>query len=87
MRLRLSFTADAWAEYIEWQESDRKGLRRLNKLIEEARRTPHEGIGKPEALRGDLAGFWSRRIDGRHRLVYKVGTTLQRRLRPRRCRA
>ena len=72
MRLKLSFTADAWAEYIEWQESDRKGLRRLNKLIEEARRTPHEGIGKPEALRGDLAGFWSRRIDGRHRLVYKV---------------
>ena len=72
MRLKLSFTADAWAEYIEWQESDRKGLRRLNKLIEEARRTPHEGIGEPEALRGDLAGFWSRRIDGRHRLVYKV---------------
>ena len=72
MRLKLSFTADARAEYIEWQESDRKGLRRLNKLIEEARRTPHEGIGKPEALRGDLAGFWSRRIDGRHRLVYKV---------------
>ena len=72
MRLKLSFTADAWAEYIEWQESERKGLRRLNRLIEEARRTPHEGIGKPEALRGDLAGFWSRRIDGRHRLVYKV---------------
>lgn len=72
MRLKLSFTADAWAEYIEWQESDCKGLRRLNKLIEEARRTPHEGIGEPEALRGDLAGFWSRRIDGRHRLVYKV---------------
>ena len=72
MRLKLSFTADAWAEYLEWQESDRKGLRRLNRLIEEARRTPHEGIGKPEALRGDLAGFWSRRIDGGHRLVYKV---------------
>ena len=72
MRLKLSFTADAWAEYLEWQESERKGLRRLNRLIEEARRTPHEGIGKPEALRGDLAGFWSRRIDGRHRLVYKV---------------
>ena len=72
MRLKLSFTADAWAEYLEWQESDRKGLRRLNRLIEEVRRTPHEGIGKPEALRGDLAGFWSRRIDGRHRLVYKV---------------
>ena len=72
MRLKLSFTADAWAEYLEWQESDGKGLRRLNRLIEEARRTPHEGIGKPEALRGDLAGFWSRRIDGRHRLVYKA---------------
>ena len=72
MRLKLSFTADAWADYLKWQESDRKGLRRLNRLIEETRRTPHEGIGKPEALRGDLAGFWSRRIDGRHRLVYKV---------------
>ena len=72
MRLRLSFTADAWDEYLEWQESDRKGLKRLNRLIEEARRTPHEGIGKPEALRGDLEGFWSRRIDGRHRLVYMV---------------
>lgn len=57
MRLKLSFTADAWDEYLEWQESDRKGLKRLNRLIEEARRTPHEGIGKPEALRGDLEGF------------------------------
>ena len=72
MRLKQSFTADAWEEYIEWQESDRKGLGRLNRLIEEARRTPYEGIGKPEALRGDLEGFWSRRIDGKHRLVYKV---------------
>lgn len=72
MRLKLSFTADARGEYIEWQESDRKGLGRLNRLIEEVRRTPYEGIGKPEALRGDLEGFWSRRIDGEHRLVYKI---------------
>ena len=72
MRLKQSFTADAWEEYLEWQKSDRKGLRRLNRLIEEARRTPYEGIGKPEALRGDLEGYWSRRIDLEHRLVYKV---------------
>ena len=72
MRLKQSFTADAWEEYIEWQKSDRKGLGRLNRLIEETRRTPYEGIGKPEALRGDLKGYWSRRIDIEHRLVYKV---------------
>ena len=72
MRLKQSFTADAWEEYLEWQKSDRKGLGRLNRLIEEARRTPYEGIGKPEALRGDLKGYWSRRIDIEHRLVYKV---------------
>ena len=72
MRLKQSFTADAWGEYLEWQKSDRKGLGRLNRLIEEARRTPYEGIGKPEALRGDLKGYWSRRIDIEHRLVYKV---------------
>ena len=72
MRLKQSFTADAWEEYLEWQKSDRKGLRRLNRLIEEARRTPYEGIGKPEALIGDLEGYWSRRIDLEHRLVYKV---------------
>ena len=70
--MRLIFYPDAWEDYLEWQANDRKGLKRLNRLIEEARRTPYEGIGKPEALKGDLKGYWSRRIDGEHRLVYKV---------------
>ena len=70
--MRLIFHPDAWDEYLEWQANDRKGLKRLNRVIEEARRTPYEGIGKPEALRGDLKGYWSRRIDGEHRLVYRV---------------
>ena len=70
--MRLIFYPDAWEDYLEWQASDRKGLKRLNRLIEEARRTPYEGIGKPEALKGDLKGYWSRRIDGEHRLVYRV---------------
>ena len=70
--MRLIFHPDAWEEYLEWQAGDRRRLRRLNKIIEEARRTPYEGIGKPEALRGDLKGYWSRRVDGEHRLVYKV---------------
>ena len=70
--MRLIFHPDAWDEYLEWQANDRKGLKRLNRVIEETRRTPHEGVGKPEALRGDLKGYWSRRIDGEHRLVYRV---------------
>ena len=70
--MRLIFYPDAWGDYLEWQASDRKGLERLNRLIEEVRRTPYEGIGKPEALKGDLKGYWSRRIDGEHRLVCKV---------------
>ena len=70
--MRLIFYPDAWEEYLEWQVNDRKGLKRLNRLIKETRRTPYEGIGKPEALKGDLKGYWSRRIDGEHRLVYKI---------------
>ena len=72
MRLRQAFTPDAWEEYLDWQKTDRKRLKRLNRVIEDARRSPYEGIGKPEALRGDLEGYWSRRIDSEHRLVYRV---------------
>ena len=68
----LKFTPSAWADYVYWQGQDRKTLRRLNALINEALREPFVGTGKPEPLRGDLSGFWSRRIDDTHRLVYCV---------------
>lgn len=70
--MRLSFRAEAWAQYQYWQQADKKMLRKINRLIEECLRHPFEGTGKPEPLRGDLAGFWSRRIDREHRLVYRV---------------
>lgn len=66
------FTTDAWEDYLYWQGQDKKTLRRINDLIQSAQRTPFEGIGKPEGLRGNLSGFWSRRIDEQNRLVYEV---------------
>jgi toxin YoeB len=66
----LCWTDSAWSDYEYWQGQDRKTLRRINRLITEIRRTPFEGIGKPEVLREILTGFWSRRIDDTHRLVY-----------------
>ena len=67
-----NFTDEAWDDYVYWQGQDRKTLKRINQLIEAARRTPFEGIGKPEPLRENLSGFWSRRIDETNRLVYEV---------------
>ncbi len=61
-----------WADYLHWQEQDRKILSRVNLLIREALRTPFAGIGKPEPLKGNLAGWWSRRITQEHRLVHRV---------------
>jgi toxin YoeB len=69
---RLVFTAAAWEDYLYWQGQDCKTLRRINNLIQDAMRSPFSGIGKPEALRENLSGFWSRRIDATHRLVYAV---------------
>lgn len=66
----LSWTDEAWRDYLYWQGQDRKTLRRINKLIGDARRSPFTGLGKPEPLRENLAGFWSRRLDDTHRLVY-----------------
>ena len=68
----LAWTAEAWGDYVYWQGQDRKTLKRINKLISETQRMPFEGIGKPEPLKENLAGFWSRRIDDTHRLVYVV---------------
>jgi toxin YoeB len=64
------FTNDAWEDYLYWQGQDKKTLKRINELIKAAQRTPFEGIGKPEGLRENLSGFWSRRIDEKNRLVY-----------------
>ena len=61
----------AWEDYLYWQDNDKKVLRKINSLIKECQPTPFEGIGKPEPLRQNLTGFWSRRITGEHRLVYK----------------
>lgn len=70
--LEIHFTPAAWGDYLYWQTQDRKTFKRINLLVETTARTPHEGIGKPEPLRGSLSGYWSRRIDDRHRLVYAV---------------
>jgi toxin YoeB len=70
--VNVVFSAHAWAEYQHWCETDRKTLVRINKLIEECRRHPFKGSGKPEPLRGELAGLWSRRINHEDRLVYRV---------------
>ncbi len=67
----VHFTREAWEQYLYWQTTDRNILKRINQLIKDCTRDPFVGIGKPEPLKGDLAGFWSRRIDDMHRLVYK----------------
>ena len=66
----LSWTREAWTDYLYWQAQDKKTLKRINKLIRDTQRSPFEGIGKPEPLKENLAGFWSRRIDDTNRLVY-----------------
>lgn len=71
----LAWTDAAWEDYLYWQEQDKRTLRRINKLITDTKRSPFEGIGKPEALKENLSGFWSRRIDESHRLVYAVDET------------
>ncbi|HFQ5221035.1 TPA: Txe/YoeB family addiction module toxin [Vibrio vulnificus] len=68
----LSWTVDAWDDYLYWQTQDKKTLKRINKLINDVKRSPFEGIGKPEPLKENLSGFWSRRIDDTNRLVYAV---------------
>jgi toxin YoeB len=70
--MKLLWTGEAWADYLFWQETDREMLRRINELLKDARRDPFKGLGKPEPLKGDLSGWWSRRITGEHRLVYRV---------------
>jgi toxin YoeB len=68
----LAWTDEAWSSYLYWQTQDKKTLKRINKLIQATKKTPFEGIGKPEPLKENLSGFWSRRIDDTNRLVYAV---------------
>ena len=70
--MKLLFTEKGWAEYVHWQDHDAKIVTRINALLKECSRTPFSGIGKPEPLRDNLAGWWSRRITEEHRLVYRV---------------
>ncbi len=70
--MNLLFTPESWDDYLFWQKNDKKNLRRINELIKDIRRNPFEGIGKPEPLKYQLQGCWSRRIDQEHRLVYEV---------------
>jgi toxin YoeB len=68
----LCFDENGWVDFLHWQQTDRKKLLRINELIRAIQREPFKGIGKPEPLRGNWTGFWSRRIDREHRLVYAV---------------
>ena len=68
----ITFTENAWEDYVYWQSIDKKIIKKINKLIKQIQRTPFEGTGKPEPLKYDLAGYWSRRIDQEHRLIYQV---------------
>ena len=70
--MKLVFSEQAWEDYLHWQQTDKKLVRRINDLIKEITRTPHSGAGKPEPLKHALSGYWSRRINEEHRIVYKV---------------
>ena len=70
--MKIDWEPSAWDEYVDWQTIDKAILKRINRMIKEIQRTPFEGIGKPEALKHDLSGYWSRRIDDANRLVYKI---------------
>ena len=70
--MRKIWDDEAWSDYLYWQAQDKKTLKRINALIKDIERNYFEGIGKPEPLKGDLSGFWSRRIDDKNRLVYRI---------------
>ena len=70
--MKIIFSKNGWEDYTSWQIEDKKMLRKINDLIKDIQRKPYEGIGKPEPLKYDLAGLWSRRIDREHRLVYQI---------------
>lgn len=70
--MKLIFSEHAWEDYVYWQRTDKKILRRINEIIKDIQRNKYQGIGKPEPLRHSLSGYWSRRITSEHRIVYKI---------------
>ncbi len=70
--MKITFSKNSWEDYVSWQTEDKKILKRINQLIKDIQRSPFQGMGNPEQLKYDLSGFWSRRIDREHRLVYQV---------------
>ncbi len=72
MSKQLVFDSSCWEDYLYWQMQDKKTLKRINLLLKDIERNGHDGIGKPEALSGNLLGYWSRRIDDKNRLVYRI---------------
>jgi len=70
--MKIVFTEFSWDDYLFWQKNDKNKLKRINELVKDISRNPYDGIGKPEALKFNYAGFWSRRIDEEHRLIYRV---------------
>ncbi len=74
--MKLGFTETAWRDYLWFQQHNQKLLRRVNDLIRDTQRDPFRGIGKPEPLKGELSGYWSRRINAEHRLVYEVSNNI-----------
>ena len=70
--MKYIFVDESWQDYLYWQQTDKKILKKINDLIKDISRTPYEGLGKPELLKYKYAGYWSRRIDLEHRLIYKV---------------
>ena len=70
--MKLTFSDEAWEDYLYWQKQDKKMVERINKLIKQVQRDPFVGVGKPERLKHALSGFWSRRITDEHRMVYRV---------------
>ena len=73
--MKIIWDDKAWEEYVEWQTIDRKIVKKINELIKDIQRNGNEGIGKPEPLQHELSGYWSRRIDDKNRLVYKISDT------------
>ena len=71
--MKYFFVDESWEDYMYWQRNDKKILKRINALIKDISRQPYEGIGKPEPLKHNYRGYWSRRIDGEHRLIYQAG--------------
>ncbi len=73
--MKIAFTEAGWEDYLWFQQNDRKRLKRINALIKDVIRNPFDGLGKPEPLKSDLSGYWSRRITSEHRLVYRLSKT------------